>query len=269
MTEKAVSYIKQKVPYTPEVAVILGSGLGGLADKIENPVYINYSEIEGFPVSTAPGHKGRFVFGELGGKKIVCMQGRFHFYEGYSMQQIVLPVRVMNKLGAKLLVVTNAAGGVNLGFVPGDIMLITDHINMMGTNPLIGKNDDTLGVRFPDMSFAYSPDMRALCEKCAEKSGVDIKKGVYLALTGPSYETPAEIRAFRSLGADAVGMSTVPEIIAASHMRMKIVAFSLITNMAAGILEQPLTEEEVLETGAKKGAEMQKLIIEIIGEFNA
>ncbi len=269
MIKKAVEYISSRVPFKPQAAIILGSGLGELADRIENPIIINYSEIEGFPVSTAPGHRGRFVFGELNGKKVVCMQGRFHYYEGWSMEQIVLPVRVMRALGAEYLFVTNAAGGINTSFVPGDIMLICDHINLMGTNPLIGKNDDSLGVRFPDMSFAYSPEIRELCLDCAARAGVEVKQGVYIGVTGPSYETPAEIRAFRTLGADAVGMSTVPEIIAASHMRMKVIAFSLITNMAAGILKQPLTEEEVLETGRRRGREMQRLITEVIGEIDA
>lgn len=267
MIEKAVEYIKTKINFVPEVAVILGSGLGGLSDNIENPTYVDYKEIEGFPVSTAPGHKGRFIFGELSGKKIVCMQGRFHFYEGYNMQQVVLGVRVLRKLGVETLIVTNAAGGINTGFLPGDIMLITDHINFMGTNVLIGKNDETLGTRFPDMSFAYNPELRSIALECSKKTGVEIKQGVYIGCTGPSYETPAEIRAFRILGADAVGMSTVPEVIAANHCGMKVLAFSLVTNMAAGILKQPLSEEEVLETGEKKGRELQRLISKIIEEI--
>ena len=265
--ENAVNYIKSKIDFTPEIAIILGSGLGGLADGIENPVYVDYSELDGFPVSTAPGHAGRFIFGTLSGKKVACMQGRFHFYEGYSMQQVVTGVRTLYKLGAKKLIVTNAAGGINTGFSAGDIMMITDHINFMGTNVLIGKNDESLGVRFPDMSFAYAPDLRETAEKCAAELQIDIKKGVYIGCTGPSYETPAEIRAFRLLGADAVGMSTVPEVIAANHCKMKVLAFSLITNMAAGVLNQPLTEEEVLETGKRKGKELQRLIEKVIGEM--
>ena len=267
MIDKAVEYIKSKVDFVPEVAVILGSGLGNLTDVIEDPIYVDYKDIENFPRSTAPGHIGRFVFGTLLGKKVVCMQGRFHFYEGYSMQQVVLPVRVLRKLGVEKLIVTNAAGGINTAFVPGDIMMITDHINFMGTNVLIGKNDDMLGPRFPDMSFAYNPDLRETARKCAKEIGIDIKEGVYLGCTGPSYETPAEIKAFRILGADAVGMSTVPEVIAANHCGMKVLAFSLITNMAAGILKQKLTEEEVLETGTEKGKELQKLIAKIIWEM--
>lgn len=267
MIDKAVKYIKEKVDFVPEVAVILGSGLGNLADGIENPVYVDYKEIEGFPVSTAPGHNGRFIFGTLQGKKVACMQGRFHFYEGYDMNTVVLGVRVLRRLGCEKLIVTNAAGGINTSFVPGDIMMISDHINFMGTNVLIGKNDDSLGTRFPDMSFAYDPKLREKAEKCAKELGISIKNGVYLGCTGPSYETPAEIRAFRILGADAVGMSTVPEVIAANHCGMKVLAFSLITNMAAGILKQPLSEEEVLETGAKKGRELQQLIEKMIREL--
>lgn len=267
MIDKAVKYIKEKVNFVPEIAVILGSGLGNLADGIENPVYVDYKEIEGFPVSTAPGHNGRFIFGTLQGKKVACMQGRFHFYEGYDMNTVVLGVRVLRRLGCEKLIVTNAAGGINTSFVPGDIMMISDHINFMGTNVLIGKNDDSLGTRFPDMSFAYDPKLREKAEKCAQELGISIKNGVYLGCTGPSYETPAEIRAFRILGADAVGMSTVPEVIAANHCGMKVLAFSLITNMAAGILKQPLSEEEVLETGAKKGRELQQLIEKMIREL--
>lgn len=192
------------------------------------------------------------------------MQGRLHCYEGWELDKVVLPIRVMRALGAENLILTNAAGGVNLDFKPGDIMLITDHINFMGRNPLVGKNDDSVGTRFPDMSFAYNPSLREIAESCAAKTGTDLKKGVYLGCLGPSYETPAEIRAFRILGADAVGMSTVPEVIAANHCGFKVLAFSLITNMAAGVLKQPLSEEEVLTTGKLKAREMQKLISEIL-----
>lgn len=256
--------IRERCPLVPEAAIILGSGLGELGEQIENAVAVDYGTLPGFPVSTAPGHKGRFLLGTLGGKAVVCMQGRLHFYEGHSMADVILPVRVMRMLGAKTLIVTNAAGGINTSFSVGDIMLIEDHINFMGKNPLVGANDETLGCRFPDMSFAYSPELRALAERCAGKIGTQLCKGVYLACSGPSYETPAEIRAFRTLGADAVGMSTVPEVIAANHCGMRVLAFSLISNMAAGILRQPLTEEEVLEAGRQKGAEMQRLIVEIL-----
>lgn len=256
--------IREKIGFSPKIGIVLGSGLGDLGEKIENPVFVDYNTLEGFPVSTAPGHKGRFIAGVLSGKQVICMQGRLHFYEGYNMADILLPVRTMRRLGVEILILTNAAGGINTAFSVGDIMLIEDHINFMGKNPLIGQNDDAFGCRFPDMSYAYNPELRALAEQCAEETDIDIRKGVYLACSGPSYETPAEIRAFRTLGADAVGMSTVPEVIAANHCGMRVLAFSLISNMAAGILPQPLTEEEVLEAGRRKGAEMQKLICEII-----
>ena len=262
--QEYASLIRERCPLVPEAAIILGSGLGELGEQIENAVAVDYGTLPGFPVSTAPGHKGRFLFGTLGGKAVVCMQGRLHYYEGHSMADVILPVRVMRMLGAKTLIVTNAAGGINTSFSVGDIMLIEDHINFMGKNPLVGANDETLGCRFPDMSFAYAPELRALAERCAGEIGTQLCKGVYLACSGPSYETPAEIRAFRILGADAVGMSTVPEVIAANHGGMRVLAFSLISNMAAGILRQPLTEEEVLEAGRQKGAEMQRLIVEIL-----
>lgn len=256
--------LAEEIPYRPKIAVVLGSGLGGLAQRLENAVAVPYKQLEGFPVSTAPGHKGQFVAGVLGGREVICMQGRLHFYEGHDMADILLPIRTLRCLGVDTLLLTNAAGGINPQFSVGDIMLLEDHINFMGRNPLVGANDDRFGCRFPDMTFAYSPRLRALAEECAARVGVPICKGVYLACSGPSYETPAEIRAFRTLGADAVGMSTVPEVIAANHCGMEVLAFSLISNMAAGILEQPLTEAEVLEAGAKKGAEMQRLICAIL-----
>ncbi len=259
--------IRKSIGFSPKIGIVLGSGLGDLGEKIENPVYTDYSALEGFPVSTAPGHKGRFIAGTLAGKQVICMQGRLHFYEGHDMADILLPIRTMRRLGVEILILTNAAGGINTAFSVGDIMLIEDHINFMGRNPLVGQNEDAFGCRFPDMSFAYNPELRALAEQCAKKINVNICKGVYLACSGPSYETPAEIRAFRTLGADAVGMSTVPEVIAANHCGMRILAFSLISNMAAGILPHPLTEEEVLEAGRRKGAEMQNLICEIVKEL--
>ena len=263
MVFKAAEYIKSEVDFEPEIGIILGSGLNGLAEKIENPVAVDYKDIPDFPVSTAPGHKGRFVFGFLSGKRVVCMQGRLHFYEGWSTDEIIMPIRVMKLLGVKTLILTNAAGGINLDFNVGDIMVITDHINLTGTNPLIGKNDERFGERFCDMSYTYTPSLVSLAEEVAGENGIELKKGVYLGLTGPSYETPAEIRAFRTLGADTVGMSTVFEVIAASHCKMNILAFSLVTNMAAGVLDRVLTEEEVLEIGALKGEQMQKLIAKI------
>jgi purine-nucleoside phosphorylase len=264
MPEKAAAFIKSIIGFEPEVGIILGSGLGSLAEKLEHPVYINYGDIPGFASSTAPGHKGRLAFGELSGKKAVCMQGRFHFYEGYAMRDIVYPVRVLKMLGIKTLLVTNAAGGINTSFRVGDLMLISDHINMMGTNPLIGKNADEFGPRFCDMSKTYTPALRELAKAAAEKCGIPLREGVYIACTGPSYETPAEIKAFRILGADAVGMSTVPEVIAASHCSLPVLAISLITNMASGVLDQPLSGEEVIEIGSKKAGELQTLVREIV-----
>lgn len=267
LISKNVGYIKSKIKDLPEIGIVLGSGLGSLGEKIESPIYIDYKELDGFAVSTAPGHKGRFIFGKLAGKNVVCMQGRLHYYEGWSFDEITLPIRVMKFLGVKNLILTNAAGGINKSYNVGDIVLINDHINFIGRNPLIGQNDSDIGARFPDMSFAYDLKLRELAKAGSKETGVKIKDGIYIACSGPSYETPAEIRAFRILGADVVGMSTVPEVIAANHCGVKVLAFSLVSNMAAGILEKPLTEEEVLEAGTKNGAEMQRLIINIIGKM--
>ena len=234
---------------------------GRAGRRIEAPVYVPYSEIPGFAVSTAPGHAGRFVAGQLAGKQVLCMQGRLHYYESHSMQDIVFPIRVMKALGVETLILTNAAGGVNTSFSVGDLMLLEDHINFMGANPLTGPNDEAVGPRFCDMTFAYTPALRELAEQVAEKQGVALQKGVYLGYMGPSYETPAEIRAFRTLGADAVGMSTVPEVIAASHCGLKVLAMSLITNMAAGIEKKKLSGDEVdrdrqpARTGAAESGE--------------
>lgn len=260
--------IRARVAMTPKIGIVLGSGLGELGEKVETPTVVPYGDLPGFPVSTAPGHVGQFIFGTLGGQPVVCMQGRLHYYEGHAFSDILLPVRVMRLLGVETLILTNAAGGINPSFSVGDIMLITDHINFMGANPLVGPNDDSFGCRFPDMSFAYAPKLRELAKACAKETGIELKEGVYLACSGPSYETPAEIRAFRTLGADAVGMSTVPEVIGASHCGMQVLAFSLISNMAAGILKQKLTEEEVLEAGRQKGAQMQALIQNIVEKLS-
>ena len=267
MVNKAVEFIRTKITDTYEIGIILGSGLGTLGEKIENPQYVDYKDIPNFPVSTAPGHVGRFVFGTLNGKKVMCMQGRIHLYEGYEVQNVVMPIRVMKMLGVKKLIVTNAAGGINESFNVGDIMVITDHINFTGKNCLIGKNDDDFGCRFPDMSFAYAPALREVAFNCAEKLGMKLQQGVYIGCTGPSYETPAEIRAFRVLGADTVGMSTVQEVIAANHCGIDVLGFSLVSNKAAGLSGERLTEEEVLTIGRQKSEEMQRLITEIVGEF--
>ena len=267
MLNNATEYVKSKIKGDYEIGIILGSGLGSLGEKIENPQYIDYKDIEGFPVSTAPGHVGRFIFGTLCGKKLMCMQGRIHLYEGYDVSSVVMPIRLMKNMGVKYLVVTNAAGGINENFNVGDIMLITDHINFTGQNCLIGKNDNNYGVRFPDMSFAYSKNLREIAVRCADKMNITLRQGVYIGGTGPSYETPAEIRAFRVLGADTVGMSTVQEVIAANHCGMEVLGFSLVSNKAAGLSGERLTEEEVLEIGKIKAEEMQSLIMNILGEI--
>lgn len=267
MIEKAAEYIKSQISGEFKIGIILGSGLGSLGEKIVNPQYVNYCDIPGFPTSTAPGHIGRFVFGTLAGKNVMCMQGRVHLYEGYPVESVVMPIRVMRLMGVKTLIVTNAAGGINANFDVGDIMLITDHINFTGRNCLMGKNDDKFGVRFPDMSFAYSPELGKIALKCADELGMKLQKGVYIGCTGPSYETPAEIRAFRVMGADTVGMSTVQEVIAANHCGMQVLGFSLVSNKAAGLSGERLTEEEVLLIGKQKSKEMQNLIIKITGEL--
>lgn len=267
MIEKAVEFIKSKIKDNYEIGIILGSGLGTLGEKIANPEYVDYADIPDFPVSTAPGHVGRFVFGQLNGKNVMCMQGRIHLYEGYEVSSVVMPIRVMKMMGIKTLIVTNAAGGINENFDVGDIMVISDHINFTGRNCLIGKNDDRFGVRFPDMSFGYSPELSKVAFNCAKRLNMKLQKGIYIGCTGPSYETPAEIRAFRIMGADAVGMSTVQEVIAANHCGIDVLGFSLISNKAAGLSGERLTEEEVLTIGRQKSEEMQTLITEIVGEI--
>lgn len=262
--EKTVEYLKGITQGTPEIAIILGSGLGSLADFIEGKQIIPYEEIPGFPKTTVQGHEGRLIFGHLGERYVVAMKGRFHYYEGHDTVAVVYPVRVFGMMGIKNLLVTNAAGGVNTGFVPGDLMLIKDHISFFAENPLRGENIDELGPRFPDMSAAYDPSLQKIAMKCAEKIAIGLKSGVYCYCKGPSFETPAEIKAIRTLGADAVGMSTVPEVIAARHMGMRVLGISCITNMAAGILDQPLTHEEVIETGKKVEQKFSSLVKEIV-----
>ena len=264
---EAKEYIQEKLGYTPELALILGSGLGVLGEEVEDKTVIDYKDIPNFPVSTVEGHKSRFVFGTMNGRKVAVMQGRFHYYEGYKIQETVFPIWVMRALGIKKLIVTNAAGGINTSFDPGDLMLIKDHINFACINPLIGPNLEEFGVRFPDMSAAYSPRMMEIARKCAESHNVKIKEGVYMYLTGPNYETPAEIRAFRTIGADAVGMSTVPEVIAANHSGMEVLGISCITNMAAGILDQPLNHQEVMDTAERVRVNFTALVKSIIGNI--
>ncbi|MFS0863473.1 purine-nucleoside phosphorylase [Fredinandcohnia sp. 179-A 10B2 NHS] len=265
LIEKSAQFLKGKCNgKVPEIGLILGSGLGVLADEIEDPIKVPYDQIPEFPVSTVEGHAGQLVFGNLQGKFVVAMQGRFHFYEGYSLEKVTFPVRVMKELGVSKLVVTNAAGGINESFEPGDLMLISDHINNMGQNPLIGPNDSRLGARFPDMSEAYSKELRKLAKDVATGLNINIKEGVYVGNTGPTYETPAEIRMLRALGGDAVGMSTVPEVIVARHSGMNVLGISCISNMAAGILDQPLTHDEVIETTEKVKNNFLAFVKEIV-----
>lgn len=264
---KTVAFLKEKIDLQPEIGLILGSGLGVLADEIENPLKIPFNEIPGFPVSTVEGHAGQLVIGFLQGKKVIAMQGRFHFYEGYSLDKVTLPVRVMKELGIKSLIVTNAAGGINESYTPGDLMIIKDHINNTGVNPLIGPNDSSQGVRFPDMSTAYNRKYIELAKSVASKLNIEIKEGVYVGNTGPSYETPAEIRMLRTIGGDAVGMSTVPEVIIARHANIDVLGISCISNMAAGILDQPLSHNEVIETTEKVKVNFLTLVKEIVKEI--
>ncbi len=245
----------------PEIGIVLGSGLGSFAEKLEDSIYINYQDIPGFPVSTVSGHNGRFVVGKLFGHEVIVMQGRVHYYEGYSMKKVVLPVRLMCMIGIKQLILTNAAGGINLNFKPGTLMAITDQITTFVPSPLIGPNIEDLGVRFPDMSEVYDRTFVGIIEKAAEELGIDLKKGIYLQTTGPQYETPAEIRMFRNLGADAVGMSTTVEAVAARHAGVKVAGISCITNMAAGISGEPLSHEEVKETADRVKDEFEKLLL--------
>jgi purine-nucleoside phosphorylase len=260
----SAEFIQSKLKAVPKIGLILGSGLGILAEEIQNPVVIPYSEIPEFPVSTVEGHAGQLVIGELAGQQVVAMQGRFHYYEGYTMEKVTFPVRVMKLIGVESIVVTNAAGGVNTDFEAGDLMLITDHINNMGDNPLMGANDNSFGVRFPDMSEAYTLSLQEIARNVSKNLGISLKEGVYAGNTGPSYETPAEVRMLRTLGADAVGMSTVPEVIIARHAGMKVLGISCISNMAAGILDQPLTHDEVMETTEKVKVNFLSLIKGIV-----
>ncbi len=242
------NYIMQYINIQPKIGLVLGSGLGVLANEIENKTVIEYKNIPNFPKSTVKGHKGQLVIGKLNGKKVIAMQGRFHYYEGYTMKEITFPIRVMNELGINKLIITNAAGGINEDFKPGDLMIINDHINFVFDNPLIGKHYEELGDRFPDMSYPYSEKLISLIHNICKDSKINIKKGCYAFLSGPSYETPAEIKMLSILGADAVGMSTVPEVMVGVNCGMEILGVSCITNMASGILEKPLDHKEVLET---------------------
>lgn len=267
MLQKSVDFIKKKIgDFSPEIGIVLGSGLGELADEYCE-IAIPYSEIPGFEASTVSGHKSRLVFARINGKKVVMMQGRFHYYEGHPIQKVVFPIKVMKKLGVKTVILTNAAGGVNKAFNPSDLMIITDHINHMNVNPLIGPNDDTMGDRFPDMSEVYTPELVELTKKTAAKLGIDVQEGVYMALTGPSYETPAEVRMARIVGADAVGMSTVPEAIVAKWAGMNVIGISCICNSAAGVSTVALSHADVIHAASVAKERFKVLVKEIIANL--
>ncbi|MGD1822173.1 MAG: purine-nucleoside phosphorylase [Pleomorphochaeta sp.] len=266
--DDATSYISQKIGDKKiDIAMVLGSGLGDLANEVENPTFIPYSEIPSFPKSTVAGHAGRLVIGELEGKTVLCMQGRFHYYEGYNMDIVVFPIQVMKRLNISNLLLTNAAGCTNKDWTPGDLMIIKDHIKLIADNPLRGANYEELGPRFFDMSNAYDKDLRIFAKNIAEELNIEVREGVYQLFTGPSYETQTEVKLAKMLGADAVGMSTVPEAISAAHMGMKTLGISCLTNMAAGILDQPLNHEEVLETSLKVKTKFTSLVKEIVKQW--
>ncbi len=261
--------VRKKISFEPKIALVLGSGLGKFAEEIDVVDSISYSDIEGFPTSTVPGHAGRFVFGYVNDVPVVCMQGRVHYYEGYPITDVVLPVRLMGLLGAKYLFLTNASGGINRDFKAGDFMMLTDHVSLFAPNPLIGANIDQIGTRFPDMSSVYDPILQDIILQVAEDYDITIQKGVYAQLTGPSFESPAEIKMLGKLGVDAVGMSTVVEAIAANHMGMKICAISCVCNLAAGISETPLTHDEVQEAAAKAAPLFKQIVRESIIRIGA
>ncbi len=264
--EQAAQAVK-KVCGEADVGIILGSGLGDFGENIENPKEISYADIPGFPKATVQGHAGKLIAGELCGQRVILMSGRFHSYEGHSMRDVTLPVRMMARLGVKTLIVTNAAGGVNTDFYAGDLMLITDFINLSGKNPLRGENLDGFGVRFPDMCNAYTPALRSMAKECAAGLDIPLREGVYCWMNGPCYETPVEIRMIRTLGADAVGMSTVPETIVARHCGMQVLGFSCITNMAAGVLDQPINHQEVMEMGKRVKDKFGALLLEVLAKL--
>lgn len=261
--------LRSKTDFVPEIAIILGSGLGDYAEHIRVEYELSYGDIEGFPVSTVPGHAGKFIFGYIDEIPVVCMKGRVHYYEGYPISDVVLPVRLMKLMGAGILFLTNAAGGINNDFRAGDLMMIKDHISLFAPNPLIGPNIEELGVRFPDMSAVYTPELQKMIKAAADENGISIQEGSYVQVTGPSFESPAEVRMLRTLGGDAVGMSTVVEAIAARHMGMKICGISCICNMAAGITEKPLTHEEVQEAADKAAPNFARLITESVKRMKA
>jgi purine-nucleoside phosphorylase len=262
--DAAVDAIAARTELRPQVGVTLGSGLGGFADAVEDPVEIPYGEIPGWPSSTAIGHEGTLVLGTFGGVPVAVMKGRAHLYEGYPPQKVVFGVRVLGRLGMHSLVLTNACGALDPAVLPGSLVAISDHLNLQGASPLVGPNDDSLGPRFPDMSDAYDPAYRAIARAAAERLGLSLGEGVYAAWLGPAFETPAEIRMIRTLGADLVGMSTAPEVLAARHMRIRCLALSCVTNAAAGVLDEPIDHERVLEVGARAAVDLVALLREVI-----
>lgn len=268
LLEKWVRAVREVTNFTPEIGIVLGSGLGDFARLVDRKAEVSYASLPGFPVSTVAGHAGKLIFGYVRAVPVVVMQGRVHYYEGYSMNEVVAPIRLMGLLGAKKLLLTNAAGGVNTSFTPGDLMLITDHISAFVPSPLRGENPQELGPRFPDMSRVYDIEMGRAVLEAGEKLGESLQQGVYLQWQGPNYETPAEIRMFRTLGADAVGMSTVCEAIAARHMGLRVCAISCITNMACGILPKPLSHEEVQQTADRVKDKFQALVLESLESFH-
>ena len=262
--QQTKDYLLSQIDQLPSIGLVLGSGLGILADEIENPIYIPYNEIPHFPASTVTGHAGRMVIGDLKGKRVIAMQGRFHYYEGHSLEAVTYPIRIMKAIGVQQIIVTNAAGGINPNFKPGDLMIIQDHINLTSQNPLIGPNEEEFGERFPDMSEAYSKKLIALAKDVASKNKINMVEGIYAGMLGPSYETPAEVNFLSIIGASAVGMSTVPEVIVAQHSGLEVLGISCISNMAAGISEHSLTHDEVMETTENIKAQFLKLVKEVI-----
>ena len=267
--EHAARIIRARVTLQPRIGVVLGSGLGAFADNFEEAVAVPYQEIPGFGRSTAVGHAGQLVIGKIDQVPLLAMKGRLHHYEGYSLEEVTFPLRTLKLLGLKTIILTNASGGVNVQFNPGTLMVITDHLNLMGDNPLIGPNDERFGPRFPDMSAVYSPALQEIVMEEAREMGVEIRRGVYAALTGPSYETPAEIHLMRNCGADAVGMSTVPEAIVARHMDMEVLGISCITNLAAGVTDEPISHEDVMATGDRVSATFRQLLGRVVVRLNA
>ncbi|NUU99970.1 purine nucleoside phosphorylase [Marinitoga sp. 1154] len=265
--KEAAKYIKEKISNQPEIAIVLGSGLHGISEKLENSLSISYTDIPNFPVSTAPGHKGELMFGSISGKNVMLMNGRFHYYEGYTMKEVTFPIRVMQELGIKILIVTNAAGGMNPNFEVGNPCIITDQINFMGDNPLIGQNCEEWGPRFPDMSEPYDRELTEKAISVAKKLGIPVYTGVYLGITGPTFETPAELKMMRNFGADLVGMSTVPEVIVANHGGIRVLGLSAVTDKAVPDELKPVTAEEVIEIANKTGEKIAEIILSLLGEL--